>query len=250
MTISIITVVYNNNETIAEAIGSVLGQTCKDIEYIIIDGGSTDGTVETINQYKGSIDKFISEPDKGIYDAMNKGLQMASGDIIGILNSDDLYADADVLKDVWQSFADNPETDILYGDLVYVKRNDVNKTVRKWQSKPYFKNFFEWGNVPPHPALFVRAGVYKQAGLFNLQYKLAADYEFMLRIFKKYNFKSEYMNRLMVKMRLGGATNKSFANIWKGNKEIWASWKNNGLTAPPQLMPSRIIKRLSQFLKQ
>lgn len=246
MKISIITVCYNAEKTIRESILSVISQSYNDIEYIIIDGNSTDNTLQIINQYKYAIPIIISEPDNGIYDAMNKGIKKASGEIIGILNSDDTYPDSEVLKNVMSFFLkDSP--DILYGDLIYVKNNDINKIVRRWKSSPYSKNFFDHGNVPPHPALFVKSEVYREAGYFDLQYKLASDYEFMLRIFKKHQFKSVYINRLMVKMQLGGATNKSLKNIIKGNKEILKAWQNNDLKVPLLLMPIRIIKRLLQF---
>lgn len=248
MKISIITVVYNNEKTIKDAIQSVLGQTYKNIEYVIIDGKSKDNTVNLINEYKENLGYFISERDNGLYDAMNKGIKACTGDVIGILNSDDLYQDLDVISDVMKQFKDDSKLDILYGDLIYVKSDDTNKVVRNWKSKNYYNNFFENANVPPHPSLFVRSKVYKEAGLFDLQYKLAADYELMLRMFKKYNFKSKYISRLIIKMRLGGATNQSFTNIVNQNKEILKAWKNNGLQAPFYLMPLRIFKRLIQFI--
>jgi glycosyltransferase involved in cell wall biosynthesis len=248
MKISIITVVYNNEKTIKDAMQSVLRQTYKNIEYVIIDGKSKDNTVNLINEYKEKLGYFISEKDNGLYDAMNKGIQATTGDVIGILNSDDLYQDLDVIAAVMERFNDDPELDILYGDLVYVKSDDTSKVVRNWKSKRYYNNFFEDANVPPHPSLFVRSKVYKEAGLFDLQYKLAADYELMLRMFKKHNFKSKYLNRLIIKMRLGGATNQSFTNIVNQNKEVLKAWKNNDLQAPFYLMPLRIFKRLIQFI--
>ena len=248
MKISIITVVYNNEKTIKDAMESVLKQTYKNIEYVIIDGKSIDNTVNFINEHKEKLGYFISEKDNGIYDAMNKGIQATTGDVIGILNSDDLYQDSDVISAVMQRFNDDPGLDILYGDLVYVKSNDTNKVVRNWKSKAYYNRFFENANVPPHPSLFVRSKVYKEVGLFDLQYKLASDYELMLRMFKKHNFKSKYLNRLIIKMRLGGATNQSFLNIFNQNKEILKAWKNNGLKAPFYLMPLRVFKRLIQFI--
>lgn len=248
MKISIITVVYNNDKTIRDAMQSVLGQTYKNIEYVIIDGGSKDNTVNLINEYKEKLGYFVSEKDSGLYDAMNKGILACTGDVIGILNSDDLYQDSHVIKDVMDQFNNDPELDILYGNLVYVKSDDTNKVVRNWKSKSYYKNFFENANVPPHPSLFLKSEVYKSAGLFDLQYKLAADYELMLRIFKKHNFKSKHINKLIIKMRLGGATNQSVSNIINQNKEILKAWKNNGLIAPFYLMPIRIFKRLAQFI--
>ena len=248
MKISIITVVYNNERTIQEAMQSVLKQSYGNIEYVIIDGNSKDNTVNLINEYRAKLGYFVSERDKGLYDAMNKGIKACTGDVIGILNSDDLYQDSEVIAAVMEQFNKDPELDILYGDLVYVKSDDTNKIVRNWKSKEYYNRFFENANVPPHPALFVRSKVYKEAGLFDLQFKLAADYELMLRMFKKHNFKSKYINRLIIKMRLGGATNQSYTNIVNQNKEILKAWKVNGLQAPFYLMPLRIIKRLSQFI--
>ncbi len=248
MKISIITVVYNNEKTIQDAMQSVLGQTYKNIEYVIIDGSSKDNTVNLIKEYKDQLGHFVSEKDNGLYDAMNKGIQACTGDVIGILNSDDLYQDSQVIAAVMEEFKNDKVLDIVYGDLVYVKSNDTNTIVRNWKSKEYYKRFFENANVPPHPALFVRSKVYKEAGLFDLQFKLAADYELMLRMFKKHNFKSKYINRLIIKMRLGGATNQSYTNIVNQNKEILKAWKVNGLQAPFYLMPLRIIKRLSQFI--
>lgn len=248
MKISIITVVYNNEKTIKEAIESVLNQYYSNIEYIIIDGNSSDTTVNIINEYKDKLGYFISEKDNGIYDAMNKGIKAATGDVIGILNSDDLYQDTNVIETVMNQFNKNPSIDIVYGDLVYVKNDNVNKVVRNWKSNPYYNRFFENGNVPPHPSLFVKKTVYEKAGHFNLDFKLAADYEFMLRIFKKHNFNSKYINRVIVKMRLGGATNQSFSNIKKQNIEILKAWKHNHLKLPFLLMPLRIIKRLIQFI--
>jgi glycosyltransferase len=249
MKLSIITVTYNSEKYIGHCINSVLSQTFSNVEYIIIDGNSTDQTINIINKYSSKIDIFISEPDNGIYDAMNKGIKLATGDVIGILNSDDIYTDQEVFNDVMSHFLNDTELYVLYGNLFYVEKEDLNKIVRKWTSVSYFNKFFELAFVPPHPALFVHKNVYKQAGLFDLQYKLSGDYEFMLRILKRYNFKSKYIDRWMVKMRLGGASNKSLKNIFDGNKEILRAWKSNGLKAPNYLMPLRVIKKLKQFNK-
>ncbi|MES2590483.1 MAG: glycosyltransferase family 2 protein [Bacteroidota bacterium] len=245
--ISIITVTYNSEVYLQEAINSVVSQDYTNIEYIIVDGQSTDNTLTIIKQQQ-QLSKFITEADSGIYDAMNKGVSLSTGEVIGLLNSDDIYTDEGVLSDVMKCFNEDPDLDVLYGNLVYVKKNDTNQIVRRWISKPYYNNFFEDGNVPPHPALFVRSRVYKEVGLFDLQYKLASDYEFMFRVLKKHNFKSKYIDRLTVKMRLGGATNKSIKNIINGNKEILKAWKNNGLKPPLTLMIIRILKRLVQFV--
>ena len=179
---------------------------------------------------------------------MNKGLKLATGDVIGILNSDDLYADNNVLSEVMTHFSKDPNLDILYGDLVYVKHDNIKKIIRIWKSKSYYPKFFENGDVPAHPSLFLSARVYQDAGYFNLKYRLAADYEFMLRIFKIFSFKIKYLPLVIVHMRLGGATNNSLKNIYRGNIEILKSWKENGFKIPFFLIPKRIFKRLIQFI--
>lgn len=249
MKISIITVVFNNVHTIRTAIASVLSQRYPNIEYVIIDGGSTDGTLEVIRGYGAAIHQVVSERDKGIYDAMNKGISNCTGDVVGILNSDDVYENDAVIQMVMDAFIQDPELGMVYGDLVYVKNEDLKQIVRKWTSEDYYDHFFEDGHVPPHPSLFVKREIYQTVGLFNLNMRLAADYEFMLRLFKLYRFKSRYINSLFVRMRLGGATNVSLKNIINGNLEILSAWKHNHLKAPLLLMPKRILKRLTQFIK-
>jgi len=248
MKVSIITVVYNNEKTIENAIQSVLAQSYRNIEYIIVDGNSTDNTKNIIELYKDRLGRYVSENDLGIYDAMNKGISMATGGIIGILNSDDLYSDDQVISDVVLRFNEMKSLKVLYGDLVYVDPENTSKVIRTWKSLPYYKKFFENGNVPPHPALFVKKEVYEECGLFNINYKLAADYDFMLRVFKRFGDHAEYIPRLMVRMRLGGATNRNFKNIIEGNREILDSWRSKGLKSPLLLMPLRLYKRLIQFL--
>jgi len=248
MDLFIITVSYNSDLFIKSCIESVLNQTYARINYIIIDGGSTDNTVEIIKDYDSKIYKWLSEPDKGIYDAMNKGINLSGDGVVGIINSDDLYVDNDVLNDVMQCFIQDPDLDIVYSDLEFVNRDDINKTLRRWTSMPFYNKFFEHGHVPPHPTLFLRKRVYDQAGLFNADYSLAADYELMLRIFKKFNFKSQYLNRVTIKMRLGGASTKNIKNLVRQNKEVLKSWKINELSVPRFLMFFRIINKLKQFL--
>lgn len=251
MKVSIITVVYNAVSTINDSINSVINQTCfQDVEYIIIDGGSTDGTLQILNNHKNFFTFFISEKDLGIYDAMNKGILLASGDIVGILNADDLYLNKTVIENVINVFNTDPGLDIVYGDLVYVRKNDTESFIRIWKSSPYYSNFFEDGNVPPHPSVFIKNSVYNKAGQFNLGFKLAADYEFLLRIFKKFNFKSRYHPAIIVKMRYGGATNKNFKNIIWQNIEILRAWKANGLNVPISFIFRKIIKRLAQFVRK
>jgi glycosyltransferase involved in cell wall biosynthesis len=250
MKVSLITVSFNSEGTIEQTIRSVIGQTYfPNIEYIMIDGGSTDRTLDIIKEYKNHIKYFISERDNGIYDAMNKGIRASTGDVVAILNSDDIYFDNKVIEKVMGHFINDSSLSAVYGDLYYVSQNDTSKVVRKWISKAYYPDFFNDGHVPPHPTLFVKKRIYEEIGLFNLNYKLASDYEFMLRLFKKNSFKTKYISSVFIKMRLGGATNKSILNIIKGNKEILTAWINNGYKVPPLLFLNRFSKRIVQFLK-
>lgn len=249
MKISIITVCYNSSNTIEDTIGSVINQSnFNNVQYIIVDGGSSDNTLQIISKYSDKIDVIISEKDNGIYDAMNKGIKHANSDIIGILNSDDVFQDENVLQDIANYFDSDNNLDIIYGDLVYVKSEDLNSVVRYWKSTSYYDKFFEKGNVPPHPTLFLRSRVYEQIGNFDLNFTLASDYEFMLRVFKSDKYKSKYINRLIVRMRLGGATNRNYKNIYIGNLEIIRAWISNKFTIPFYFFPLRIYKKIKQFI--
>jgi glycosyltransferase involved in cell wall biosynthesis len=247
--VSIITVVYNNAEFILDCINSVKSQDYLNIEHIVIDGNSTDGTVDLIKNNLDSISLFISEEDKGLYDAMNKGIALATGDIIGILNSDDLYYDNNVITKIAQCFINDPKIDVLYGDLVYVEQKDISKIVRMWKSNFYYPNYFENGNVPAHPTLFLKKYIYNSLSNFNLDYKLASDYEFMLRLFKKFNFNKFYLESIFVKMRLGGVTSKNISNRINQNLEILKAWKENDFIIPLYFFPLRFFKKLTQFFK-
>lgn len=247
--ISIITVVFNNETYIQDCIDSIKSQVFNNIEYIIIDGGSTDRTIEIIKNNLDSINLFISEPDNGLYDAMNKGIKFATGDVIGILNSDDLYFDESILSNIADCFIKNPNLDLIYGDLVYVKQNDVSKIVRYWKSGKYHRNYFEYGSVPAHPTLFIAKRIYDEIDLFNLDYKLASDYEFMLKLFKKRSYNFLYLNKIFVKMRLGGVTSKNLKNRIIQNKEISRAWKDNNLVLPIYFFPLRLFKKLLQYFQ-
>jgi glycosyltransferase len=246
MKVSIITPSFNSAKTVEETIKSVLGQSYKDIEYIIIDGGSKDKTLEIVNKYKDKISKIISEPDKGIYDAMNKGVKLASGEIIGILNSDDLYADEKVIEEVVKTF-ENYDVECVWGDLVYFT-DDPNKIIRIWRSSDYKEGLFEKGWVPPHPTFFVKKEVYEKYGYFRLDFKVASDYELMFRFLKKYKIKGKYIPKVLVKMRAGGNANK-LKNIIKGNLECIRAWKVNGFKMPFYTPIFRFFRRLPQLLK-
>ncbi|CAC9483898.1 Glycosyl transferase, family 2 [uncultured Gammaproteobacteria bacterium] len=246
MKISIITVVYNNQNTINNAIDSVLNQTYENIEYIIIDGASTDGTVDIVKSYGNKIDKFISEPDNGIYDAMNKGIVLATGDIIGILNADDFYADNTVLATVVEKMQ-YEGADSLYADLDFAQQDNVNKTVRKWRSKPYKTDLFKNGWHPAHPTFFVRKNIYDKYGRFNLEFKISADYEIMLRFLVKHKISVIYLPKVLVKMRIGGVSNGNINNIIKANIESYKSWKVNGLKINPLSFIKKPLSKILQF---
>jgi glycosyltransferase involved in cell wall biosynthesis len=247
MKVSIITATFNSEFSIIDCINSVYNQTYEDVDHIIIDGKSTDETVNLILNNKNRVKLLISEIDNGIYDAMNKGIAEANGDIIGILNSDDVFFNNDVLNNVVLFFKNNFEIDAVYGNLVYVKRNNLNKIVRYWQSFDYYPKFFENGNVPPHPTLFVRKRVYSEHGKFNTLFRLAADYEFMLRILKVKGVNSKHLNFTMIKMRLGGATSKNISNIIKQNIEIFDAWKLNKVLIPYNFYFVKLLKRIRQY---
>jgi len=246
MKVSIITPSFNSEKTIEETIKSVLGQTYKDIEYIIIDGKSKDRTVEIINKYKDKISKIVSKPDKGIYDAMNKGIKIANSEIIGVLNSDDLYADEKVVEEVVKTFK-KYGVDCVWGDLVYFL-DDPNKIIRVWKSSDYKEGLFEKGWVPPHPTFFVKKECYEKYGYFRLDLPVAADYEIMFRFLKKYKIKGKYIPKVLVKMRAGGNANK-LKNVIKGNLECIRSWEENGFKMPFYTPIFRFLRRIPQILR-
>jgi len=247
--ISIITVAFNSQSTIKHTIESVKSQDYSNIEYIVIDGGSTDWTLEVLNYCKENIDYFISENDSGIYDAMNKGIRAATGDIIGILNSDDFYPNNHVISKVADVF-NTTKCDCLYGDLVYVKNSDSRKIVRYWKSGKFNVNKITKGWMLPHPTFFVRKTVYNQFGMYNTQLKSAADYEMILRLLYKYQLKVEYIPEIMVKMRMGGKSNESIFNRLRANYEDNMAWNLNDLYKPYFIRILKPMMKLKQFFKK
>ena len=249
MKISIITATYNSEATIADTIHSIDTQTYGDIEHIIIDGLSSDATLAIVNSSKAPWRQVFCEADQGLYDAMNKGIARASGDLIGILNSDDLYVDGDVLDKVACLFAD-PNTDACYADLVYVDKLDTSKIVRYWKSSPYQNGLFQTGWMPPHPTFFVRRSVYERFGTFDLNYKLAADVELLMRFIAKEQIRTVYLPEILVKMRIGGATNKSITNILKQNLEIRSAAIKNGFRLSPLFLVNKLLVKVPQFFSR
>jgi len=246
MLVSIITVSFNAAATIRDTIESVLGQQHVALEYIVVDGGSTDDTISIVNAYGPKISHFISEPDKGIYDAMNKGIQLASGDIIGILNADDVYATDNVLSQIVDRFGSG--ADAVYADLVYVDQQNTAKIKRIWISGIYTEGAFLRGWMPPHPTFFVRSSVYQQYGGYTLALKSAADYEFMLRVIHKHKIALAYLNTVTTKMRAGGISNASIKNRLNANREDRLAWTMNGLKPGWLTLIKKPLSKLGQFL--
>jgi len=250
MKITVITVVYNAADTIEDTLQSVIKQDYQDIEHIVIDGGSTDGTMDVVNSYRKQLAVVVSEPDKGIYDAMNKGVEHASGDIIGTLNSDDWYADIGVLSRVAQSFNDDKDLDAVYGDIVYVTKDEPHSLVRYWESRAYQHGLFEKGWMPPHPSLFVKKDCYSRYGKFDLDFKIQSDFDLTMRFMAVNKIKTQYLPGVMVKMRMGGVTNNRISNVIKGNYEAYRACKKNGLSVTPLFMVKKVLSRIPQFFRK
>lgn len=245
--VSIITVCFNSAKTIEDTIQSVIAQTYANIEYLVLDGDSTDTTMEVVNGYKDIIAFISSEKDKGMYDALNKGIQKATGEIIGILNADDFYIDEYVIEKVVERMEED-KSDALYSDLYYVEGNDTSKVKRHWVSGKYKEGDFLKGWMPPHPTFFVRKEVYEKYGSFNLDLKSAADYELMLRLIHKHNIKLSYLPEVIVKMRVGGMSNSSLKNRLKANREDKKAWEINGLKPKPYTLLFKPLRKLKQFV--
>lgn len=228
LTVSIVTVVLNGVEHIADCIDSVISQDYNDIEYIVVDGGSTDGTIGVIKKYEKNIDLWISEPDKGIYDAMNKGIVLATGDIIGILNSDDLYANETVVSNIAEEFG-RDSIDAVFADLVYIDKKNPEKIIRYYKSSNFSPKKFAYGWMPAHPTFFVKRNCYEHYGLFKTDYLIAADYELLVRFIGKYKITYKYLPKVIVKMRTGGRSTKNFKSNWILNKEIIRACAENGI---------------------
>lgn len=251
MKFSIVTSTFNSAKTVRDTFESVLGQTYKDYEYWVIDGASKDDTVSIIKEYEPKFEgrmKWISEPDKGIYDAMTKGFQKCTGDVLMLINSDDLFARSDALQLVADKFYENPDVDCVYGDLFYVSQDNIQKIVRVWKTGA--QKSFNKGWLPAHPTFYVKKGVYDKYGYFDLSYKLAADFELMLRFVERYHIKLAYLDECLVRMRLGGATSKNLKNIYRQNKECYNAFKNNGIKCTPFYIFYRFLPKIKQFFRK
>jgi glycosyltransferase involved in cell wall biosynthesis len=247
MRISIITATYNSARTVGDTVRSVDSQSYSDIEHIIIDGASTDETLSIIGAYPQSR-KVVSEPDKGIYDAMNKGIALATGDVVGILNSDDIYAHPDVLRKVAAAFED-PMVDAVYGDLLYVDAENPRRILRSWRSGGYRPGMFKWGWMPPHPTFFVRRTLYQRYGGFNLALGTCGDYELMLRFIHRHGARLSYLPEVLVLMRAGGASNESLMVRLQANRNDRLAWSVNEVRPYWFTVYLKPLRKFIQFLR-
>jgi glycosyltransferase involved in cell wall biosynthesis len=245
--VSIITVCFNSSRTIRETIDSVLLQDHRPIQYIIVDGGSTDGTVELVQRYQRGINNFVSEPDGGIYDAMNKGIRLATGDIIGILNSDDSYVDAHVVSDLVTAMR-AANADAVFADLVYVDQSDARRVRRYYDSSRWRPSRFRFGWMPAHPTFFIKRKFYERHGLFSLDYRIAADFEMLVRLLYRGGASYTHVARPVVRMRTGGMSTRGLRQSWLLNREIVKACRANGVwtTLPIVLMktPAKLMETL------
>ncbi|CAM3177417.1 Glycosyltransferase 2-like domain-containing protein [Sphingomonas antarctica] len=248
-TISLLTVCYNSGATIADTLRSVAAQTYPEIEHIIVDGASKDDTMAVVARDGGHVTRTVSEPDKGLYDAYNKALGLATGEVIGYLNSDDLYAHDRVIERVMRAFED-PSVEAVHGDLFYVKQDDVSQVTRYWKSRPMPRTVVRQGFHPPHPTLFLRRSVYDRVGQFDLNYRMAADVEFMNRVFYRFGVKDVHLPDVMVRMREGGVTGGNAASIKLQNDEVRRGQAANGIRYPlPLFYARKIVDRSLQRIR-
>lgn len=237
---------FNSVETIRDTIKSIISQDYENIEYILIDAGSTDGTLDIIKEYEGYINYFSSEEDDGIYDGMNKGISVASGEVVGILNSDDFYPNSYIVSNVARTF-EKRNCDAVYGDLVYVKFYDTDKIVRYWQSGNYSVKKIKNGWMLPHPTFFVKREMYEKYGYYNTELKSAADYEMILKLLYKQNINVFYIPMILIKMRMGGKSNASIMNRIRANKEDGLAWTENQLNKPLFVRIKKPLQKIKQF---
>ncbi len=251
MKISIITATFNSGSTVRDTLESVMRQTFGDWELIVKDGGSTDNTLAVCRDIadlaEGRV-RIISSPDRGIYDAMNQGIALSQGDIVGILNSDDFYADENVLKDIVDAF-EMSEVDCVYGDLVFVAHDDTSKIIRTWKGSQYTQGCFQQGWHPAHPTFYAKKELFQKFGPFDISFDVSADFELMLRFLEKYSCSSKYINRVFVKMRQGGESTGSLSKIILGNKNVLRAFKKNGIPVSRLYTVKRLAPKAINMLK-
>ena len=251
MKISLITVSYNSAATIRDTFNSVLSQTYPDVEYIIVDGNSTDNTVDIIKEYELKFNgkmRWISEPDKGLYDAINKGIKMATGDVVGVIHSDDFYNSKNIIEQVMNVFQQQKEIEVVYGDVHFVKPENLNKTVRYYSSKRFNPTQFRFGFMPAHPTFFTYKTNFKKFGYYKIDYKIAADFELLLRFLYIHKLMYHYLPLDMITMRIGGLSTKSYKSNILLNKEIVKACKKNGLYTNLLFVYSKYFRKIFEFL--
>lgn len=247
MRISIITATCNSAAHIADCIRSVNDQPHVDIEHIIVDGASKDDTLAVINAIPNRITKIISEPDQGIYDALNKGIRLATGDIIGFLHSDDTLASSSVIKTIQDTF-EKTNADIVYGDLVYLDNKKQKKVLRYWRSQPFSPSLLLRGWMPPHPTVFMKKEIYEKKGGYDASFSISADYDFMLRVFNDISLHCVYLPQIITKMRMGGTSNRNIKNILIKSKEDYRALQKNGFSHAWWILLLKNISKVNQFL--
>ncbi|MEJ6021321.1 glycosyltransferase family 2 protein [Ramlibacter sp. PS4R-6] len=243
-----ITAVFNSAQTLEDSLCSVAGQTWPEVEHIVIDGGSTDGSLEIISRHQGAIAHTRSERDDGVYDALNKGIGSATGDVIGFMHADDTYASPTALERVAKAFED-PSVGAVYGDLVYVDKDDLSRVVRYWRAGPFRRRRLAHGWMPPHPTFYVRREHYQRLGGFDTRYRIAADYENVLRILWSGGVKPAYIPEVLVRMRTGGISNRSLPNIVRKSLEDFSAMRQNGIGALQGVLLKNVTK-LPQLVRR
>jgi glycosyltransferase involved in cell wall biosynthesis len=249
MKVTLITATYNSARHLEDCILSVIRQNYPQIEHIIVDGGSTDGTIDIIKKYENRIAAWISEKDRGMYDAINKGMKMATGDVIGILNSDDMLDAEDVISAIVGAFREK-QVDSLYGDLEYVDPVDTNKIYRIWKGKPYDRKLFHYGWMPAHPTFYFKRSLLEKYGGYENHYFTAADYEFMARYLYKYRISSYYLPKLLVKMRRGGQSNSSIYKRLRANRRDYLAMKKSGIPFAFFVSILKPLSKIHQYYKK
>ena len=247
MKVSIITVCFNSEKTIERTINSVLSQNYSNIEYIIVDGYSNDSTIQIIEKYKNSIQKFVSEKDDGIYDAINKGISISTGDIVGILNSDDIFSNQSIISDIAKVFNEKPQLDSIIGNIAFI--NDKEKIVRIYNSKSWRPNRLQYGFMPPHPSFYCKRELFHKFGWYKKDYKIAADYELLIRFLKIHQISYYQLNTIMVYMNLGGVSTNGFKSIFLLNREVKRACEENGLNTNYLKLYSKYFLKILEFIR-
>lgn len=248
MKVSVITVCFNAAKEIDETIRSVMVQDHADIEHIVIDGGSTDGTQERVKRYSECIAHFISEKDDGVYDAMNKGLRRATGEVVAFVNAGDMMATRNTVSYMVRAFGEQ-DADVIYGDALMVDPADITKVKRFWKGGEYKRENFRKGWMPPHLGTYIRKSAYDRFGHFNTELRVSADYELMFRFLYKHKLKAHYVPKVLVRFRLGGVSNRSLGHVWRANVEVYKAWKLNGEHVSPLIVLRKPLRKLGQMLR-